>query len=84
MLDQSIIPTQVKTEETMLKAINKALNLQGRNKAPLDHQFQEAEEEEALEEGSILNLEGCSVYSARKIRDIQQGRAKSRFRSKKR
>jgi hypothetical protein len=28
-------------------------------------------------EGSALNREGCFAYSAEKIRDIQQGRAKS-------
>jgi hypothetical protein len=68
----------------MLKAISKAPSLQGRNKAPIDHHLQEAEEEEALEEGSIPNLEGCSNYCAGKIRDIQQRRAKSRSKSKKR
>jgi hypothetical protein len=79
---QSIIPTQATTGETTLKAINKAPNLQGHNKVLTGHQLQEAEEEEASEKGSIPNPEGCSVYSVGKIRDIQQGRAKSRSRSK--
>jgi hypothetical protein len=43
-----------------------------------------AEEEEALEEGSAPNPGGCSVYSAEKIKDIQQGCAKSQSRNKKR
>jgi hypothetical protein len=37
----------------------------------------------SLEEGSAPNPEGCSVYSMGRIWDIQQGRAKSRSRSKK-
>jgi hypothetical protein len=37
----------------------------------------EAEEEEALEEGSAPNLECCSAYFAGRIKDIQQGHAKS-------
>ena len=36
-----------------------------------------AEEEEAPEEGSVPNLGSCSVYSMWRIRDIQQGHAKS-------
>jgi hypothetical protein len=43
----------------------------------------EAEEEEALEEGSAPNLECCSAYFAGRIKDIQQGHAKSWSRSKK-
>jgi molybdopterin synthase catalytic subunit len=84
MSEQSTILAQVMTEEITLKATSKAPSLQGRNKAPSDHQLQEAEEEEASEEGSIPNPEGCSVYFVGKIRDIQQGRARSRSRSKKR
>jgi hypothetical protein len=84
MSEQPIIPAQATIEETTLKAISKPPSLQGCNKAPSDHQLQEPEEEEASKEGSIPNLEGCSVFSMGKIRDIQQGRAKSRSRSKKR
>jgi hypothetical protein len=57
-------PTQVKTEETTLKDISKAPSLQGRSKVLTGHQHQEVEDEEALEEGSALNPEGCSVYFA--------------------
>jgi hypothetical protein len=83
MSEQSTIPTQATIEETTLKAISKAPSLQGRNKVRTSHQLREPEEEEASEEGSVSNLEGCSVYSVGRIRDIQQGRAKSRSRIKK-
>ena len=76
MPEQSIIPPQATIEETTLKAINKAPSLQGRNKVLSDHQLQEVEEEEASEEGSVPNPEGCSVYSVAKIRDTQKGHAK--------
>jgi hypothetical protein len=33
-------------------------------------------------EGSSLNQEGCFVYSVEKTKDIQQGRAKSQSRNK--
>jgi hypothetical protein len=82
MSEQSIIPAQATIGETTLKAISKAPSLQGGNKVLTGHQLQEAEEE-ASQEGSVPNLEGCSVYSVGKIRDIQQGCAKSRSRSKK-
>jgi hypothetical protein len=70
--------------QTTLKATNKASNLQECNKALTDHQLQGAEEEEASEEGSTPNPGGCFVYSMGRIRDIQQGRAKSRSKSKNR
>jgi hypothetical protein len=82
MSKQSTIPAQVMTGKTTLKATSKAPNLQGCNKALTGHQLQGAEEEEASEEGSAPNPEGCSVYSVGKIRGIQQGRAKSRSKSK--
>jgi hypothetical protein len=85
MSKQSTIPAQVTTEEeTTLKGTSKALSLQERNKVLIGHQLQEAEGEEASEEGSAPNPGGCSVYSAWRIKYIQQGRAKSRFKSKKR
>jgi hypothetical protein len=67
----------------ILKGISTALRHQEHNKAPSGHQLQEVEEEEALVEDSSLNREGCFAYSVEKIRDIQQGRAKSRSKSKK-
>jgi hypothetical protein len=36
---------------------------------------------EASEEGLVLNLGDCSAYSVGRIRDTQQGRAKSRSKS---
>jgi hypothetical protein len=83
MSGQSIIPTQATIGEITLKAISKAPSHQGHNKAPLDHQLQEAKEEEALVEDSTPNQEGCFVYSVEKTRDIQQGHVKSRSRNKK-
>jgi hypothetical protein len=68
------IPAQVMTGVIILKGISIALSHQGRNKAPSDHQLQEAEGEEA---SKVPNLEGCSVFSMGNIRDIQQGRVKS-------
>jgi hypothetical protein len=64
--------------KTTLKAANKAHNLQECNKPLTGHQPQEAEEEEASKEGSTLNPGDCSPYSVGRIRDTQQGRAKSR------
>ena len=84
MSEQYTILAQVKTEETTLKDTSKVPSLQGRNKVLSGHQLQEAEEEEASEEGLVPYLEGCSIYSVGKIRDTQQGCAKSRSRSKKR
>ena len=64
-------------EETTLKGISRALRLQGRNKALTGHRLQEAEEAEYSEEDSAPSLGDCSVYSAGRIKDIQQGHAKS-------
>jgi hypothetical protein len=72
----------VTTEEIKLNGISTAPNLQGHNKALSGHQLQEVEEVEALLEDSTPNQEGCFAYSVGKIRGIQQGHAKSRFRSK--
>jgi hypothetical protein len=77
MSEQSTILAQATTEETTLNAISKSPSPQGRNKVLTGHQLQEAEEEEALEEGSVPNPEDCSIYSVGRTRDIQQGRAKS-------
>jgi hypothetical protein len=45
MSGRSIIPAQATTWEVILKGINTTPNHQGHNKAPLDHQLQEAEGE---------------------------------------
>jgi hypothetical protein len=77
MSEQYTILAQVKTEETTLKDTSKVPSLQGRNKVLTGHQLQEAEEEEASEGDLALNPEGYSVCFAGRIKDIQQGRAKS-------
>jgi hypothetical protein len=82
MSGQSIIPAQVKTGEIILKGISTAPNHQEHSKAPSGHQPQEAKEVEASEEDSACNQEGCFAYSVEKIRGIQLGHAKSRYRSK--
>jgi hypothetical protein len=46
------------------------------------HQPQEAEKVDASEEDSACNQEGCFACSVKKIRGIQLGHAKSRYRSK--
>jgi hypothetical protein len=56
-------PSSRNKEETMLKTISKAPSLQGCNKVLIGHQLQEAEEE-----GSVPNPEGCSIYSVGTIR----------------
>jgi hypothetical protein len=83
MSGRFITPAQVMTGEIILRGISTTLSYWGHNKAPSGHQLQEAEEEEALMEGLALNREGCFAYSAEKIRDIQQGHAKSGSKSKK-
>jgi hypothetical protein len=72
------------TVKTTLKAASKAHNLRECSKPPIGQQFQEAEGEEALEEGLALNPGDCSTYSMGRIRDTQQGHAKSRSKSRRR
>jgi hypothetical protein len=79
---RSIIPAQATKGEIILKGVSTAPNHQEHNKAPLGHQLQEAEEVEDLEEDSARNQEGCVAYSVEKIKGIQHGHAKSRFRSR--
>jgi hypothetical protein len=67
----------------ILKGISTALSHHEDNIAPSGHQLQEEEEEEASAEGSAPNQEGCFAYSVEKTMDMQQGRAKSRSRNKK-
>jgi hypothetical protein len=77
MLEQSTIPAQMVTGQTKLKAANKAHNLQECSKPLTGHQLQEAEGEEASKEGSALNPGDYSACSVGRIRDTQQGCAKS-------
>jgi SET domain-containing protein len=66
------------------KGINTAPNHLGRNKAPSDHQPQEAEEVKALEEDSAHNEEGHYACSVEKIRGTQLGHGRVQYRSKRR
>jgi hypothetical protein len=65
------------------KCNNTALTHQERNKVLSGHKLQGAKEGEASEEDLEIILGNCFVYSTEKIRDIPQGRAKSRSRSRK-
>jgi hypothetical protein len=84
MSEQSTMLAQMMIEQTTLKAANRAHNLQECSKPLRGHHLQEAEEEEALEDGSTLNPGDCSAYFVGRIRDTQQGRAKSRSKSRRR
>jgi hypothetical protein len=70
------------TGQTTPRAASNAHNRRECNKPHTGHQLQEAEGEEALEEGSTFNLGDCSAYSVGRIWDTQQGRAKSRSKSR--
>jgi hypothetical protein len=80
---QSIMPAQVTTEETILKGNSTTLGRQEHNKALSGHRLQEAEGGEASEEDMEISPGSCFVCSAVKIRGIPQGRAKLRFRNRK-
>jgi hypothetical protein len=64
------------------RAASNAHNLRECSKLLIGHQPQEAERGEALEEGLAFSPEDCSAYSVGRIRDTQQGRAKSRSKSR--
>jgi hypothetical protein len=83
MSGQFIMLAQVTTGETTLKGSNTALSPQKRNKALSGHRLQEAEGGEASKEDMEISPGNCFVCSAVKIRGIPQGRAKLRFRSRK-
>jgi hypothetical protein len=84
MSEKSTIPAQMMTGQTIPKAASKAHNLRECSKPLTGHKLQEAEGEEASEEDSTLNPGDCSAYSMGRIRDTQQGRAKSRSKSRRR
>jgi hypothetical protein len=84
MSGQSITPAQVTTGETKPKGNNIAPNHQGCNKVPSGHQLQEAEGAEASEEDMEISPGDYFVCSAAKTKATPQGRAKSRFRNRKR
>jgi hypothetical protein len=66
------------------RTASKAHNLQECSKLPTGHQPREAEDGEVLEEDLALSPEDCSAYSVGRIRDTQQGRVKSRSKSRRR
>jgi hypothetical protein len=66
MLGRFITLAQMMIGAIILRGISTALRHQEHNKAPLGHQLQE----------------GCFVYSVEKTKDIQQGRAKSQSKNK--
>jgi hypothetical protein len=75
-------PAQATIGEIIPKGNNIALNHQGHNKVLSGHQLQEADGAEASEEDMVISPGDCSAYSVAKIRDMPQGRAKSRSRSR--
>ena len=67
----------------MLKAAIIAHSLRACSRLLIDHQLHEAEEEEAsVEEGSAINAESSNASFVARTRAIQQGHARSQFRSK--
>jgi hypothetical protein len=66
------------------RATNKTHNIRECSKPLTGHQLQGAEGGEASEEGLALSPRDCSAYSMGRIRDTQQGRAKSRSKSRRR
>jgi hypothetical protein len=70
------IPSKVKTEAITTKGSNTLPSQLGCDKAPSDHQPQEAEGDEASEEDLTHNQEGCSACSMESIRGTQLGPAK--------
>jgi hypothetical protein len=83
MAGQSIIPAQVTIEETKPKGSSIAPNHKGHNKVLSGHQLQEAEGEEASKEDMEISPGSCFVCSTVKTKGIPQGRAKLRFRNRK-
>jgi hypothetical protein len=71
MSERYTIPTKVKTEAIKTKGTSTVPSQLGRNKASSDRQPQEAEEDEALNEDSTHNQEGCFACSVERIRGTQ-------------
>jgi hypothetical protein len=71
MSEQYTIPVKVGTGAIITKGTNTVLSQQGHNRAPLDHQPQEAEGDEASEEDSTLNQKDYFAYSMERIRGTQ-------------
>jgi hypothetical protein len=84
MLDQSITPVRVMTDEANFRGHNIVHNPQGNNKAPSGHQPQGAEAAGASEEGMEISPEGSIAYFVVKTRATLQEHARSPFRNKRR
>jgi hypothetical protein len=84
MLDQSITPARVMTEEATCKGQNVAPNPQDNSKALSGHQPQGAGAAGALEEGMRINIESSIAYSMVKTRATLQEHVRSLFRRKRR
>jgi hypothetical protein len=80
MLEQYTILAKVRTGTTITKGTSTVLSQQGHNRAPSDHQPQEAEGDEASKEDSTLNQEDYFAYSVEMIRDTQQEHANLQYR----
>jgi hypothetical protein len=72
----------VKTRRTIIKGSRVTLNQQGRTRVLSDHQPQAVEEDEASGEDTTPNQEDYSACSMERIRDTQQGLAKSQYKSR--
>jgi hypothetical protein len=84
MSEQSTILAQMMIGKIIPRATSKTHNIRECSKPLTCHQLQGAEGGEALEEGLALSPGDCSAYSMGRIRDTQQGRAKSRSKSRRR
>jgi hypothetical protein len=84
MSEQYTIPAKVKTEAVTTKGTSIVPSQLGRSKANSDRQPKEAEEDEALEEDSIHNQEGCLDCSMERIKDTQLEPARLQYKSKRR
>jgi hypothetical protein len=82
MSEQYTISVKVTIGTTITKGTNIVLSQQRHNRAPLDHQPQEAEVDEALKEDSTLNQEDYFAYSVERTRGTQQEHAKLQYRSR--
>ena len=82
MSEQYTILVKVRIGATITKGTSTVLSQQGHNRAPLDHQPQEAEGDKASEEDSTLNREDYFSYFVERIRGTQQEHAKLQYRSR--
>jgi hypothetical protein len=82
MSKQYTTQVKVKTKIVITKGNKVTPNQQGCIRVPLDHQPQEAEEDEASKEDTTPIQGDCTACSVERIRDIQQGLAKSQYKGR--